>query len=88
MGKLVGAGIAPCRVQDATGGGVQLDHATPQAISGLQIPDSCVYKQSVAGCKPGAVTGGPQRVCMTVRKKGSHMESWRELAEDWGTLGQ
>ena len=37
VGKLVGAGIAPCRVQDATGGGVQLDHATPQAISGLQF---------------------------------------------------
>ena len=37
---------------------------------------------------PGAVTGGPQRVCMTEQKKGSHLESWRELAEDWGTLGQ
>ena len=25
---------------------------------------------------------------MTEQKKGSHLESWRELAEDWGTLGK
>ena len=54
----------------------------------LERQRSCSIHLSRRMRPPGAVTGGPQRVCMTVRKKGSHMESWRELAEDWGTLGQ
>ena len=35
-----------------------------------------------------AATAGSARVCMMERKKGSDLESWEELGEDWGTLGQ
>ena len=31
---------------------------------------------------------GSARVCMMEQKKGSDLESWCELVEDWGTLGQ
>ena len=35
-----------------------------------------------------AATAGSARVCMMERKKGSDLESWGALGEDWGTLGQ
>ena len=37
---------------------------------------------------PWSATGGSARVCMMERKKGSDLESWSELVEDWGTLGE
>ena len=72
MGKLVGAGIAPCRVQDATGGGVQLDHATPQAISGLQFHvfirnrsrgANVAYPKLLHGGKGGRCSGAAVQQC-------------------------